>query len=265
MNNKQENQQLIQPKKIKECLSWVSIPPARHTILAGGLLLLFTIFGNFLNWRGEKIARDWYSNTEYFQIKSKKDSETKINSEEAINIYLNNFKTSTSAEKKRMIQQLETIKLNAQNHVNIILFFYTRVYTGISVASISAIIAAICLFYISRIGWDKANNYIINIFVVTTGVTIFVGTLPIVFQQEQNIEDNTKLYSNYINLQNRILTSLATQKNQKEEAIELSQIILNTEKELKELNKISIGFDSTAIPKNQDIINSLTNSGTTKN
>ncbi|MEL6461590.1 MAG: hypothetical protein AAFQ91_25725 [Cyanobacteria bacterium J06621_15] len=265
MNNKQENQQLIQRKKIKECLSWVSIPPARHTILAGGLLLLFTIFGSFLNWEGERIARDWYSGTEYFQVKSKTEPETKVNSEEAINVYLNAFKTSTSAEKKRIIQQLEIIELNAKNHVSITLYFYTRIFTEITVASVSGIIAAICLFYISRIGWDKANNYIINIFVVTTGVTVFVGSLPIVFQQEQNIQDNTKLYLNYINLKNKILTSLATQKNQKEETIELSQIILNTEKELKELNRISIGFDTTAIPKNPDIINSLTNSGTTTN
>ena len=191
MSNKQDNQQIIQPKNIKECLSWVSKAPARHSILAGGLLLFFTIFGSFLNWQGERIARDWYSGTEYFQVKSKTEPETKVNSEEAINVYLDTFETSTSAEKQRIVQQLETIKLNAKNHVNIIIYFYTRVYTEISVASISAIVAAICLFYISRIGWDKANNYIINIFVVTTGVTIFVGALPIVFQQEQNIQDNT--------------------------------------------------------------------------
>jgi len=247
---------------LKKYLYWMKSPSFKHTILTSVLLLLFTIFSKFLNWEGKAIAIDWYRNTGLFTMTNEINEVNEVvetNSDEAINIYLKSFKTSSLAEKKRIKQQLKTINLNTKNHVNIVLYFYTRIYSQITLASMSAIIAAICLFYISRVGWDKANNYVINIFVVTTGVTVFVSSLPIVYQQEKNIQENTILYINYINLKNKILTSLATQKNQKEERIELSQIILYTEKELKELNTISIGFDPTAIPKTQEIINSLTN------
>ena len=301
MNYQQENNL----KKFKKYFAFINTPFIKHGILASTLIICSIVLFMFLNSEGEKIADQWYENTKHYRSKTKEEKNKKqninvnqiydvlldnqnedesedeeqkkeksksiINSKKTRNSYIDKFE-STDAEKERIKQQLEIIELNATSHAQIIVFFYTRLFSELTLISITGIIAAICLFHISQSGWKQANNYVINVFVVTTGITLFIGALPIIFQQEKNIIENKELYINYVNLENEILTKLATKKNQNEkleepvksyknslenEQIDLTQIILETEKKLKELNKISIGFDSTGVPQNSDVIKSL--------
>jgi hypothetical protein len=223
-------------------------PAAKHCILAVGLLITALIGGLCLNVQAEKIADNWAKELKYFSKTSQKTTPSTVEA-----IYINNFSNSSYAEKKRIQEQMEIIKSRSTTHLTIMTYFYTRFYMSIALASVSAIISAISLFYISKVGWEKANNYIIPIFVTTTSIAIFVGAFPVVFQQENNIRENSELYLKYINLENQILTRLATKANAEGTNLTLKEIINNTDIKLTEYNKIAIGFDANSIPQASDV------------
>lgn len=87
----------------------------------------------------------------------------------------------------------------------------------------------------------------------TTSIAIFVGAFAVVFQQENNIRENSDLYLKYINLENQILTRLATKANTEGTNLTLKEIINNTDIKLTEYNKIAIGFDANSIPQASDV------------
>ncbi|RMF69795.1 MAG: hypothetical protein D6742_01760, partial [Cyanobacteria bacterium J069] len=57
----------------------------------------------------------------------------------------------------------------------------------------------------------------------------------------------------YVDLENQVLTALATQKNEAGEAIALPEIMISIDRKMAELNTTSIGFDTQGIPRSQDI------------
>jgi hypothetical protein len=61
----------------------------------------------------------------------------------------------------------------------------------------------------------------------------------------------------YLDLENQILTALATQKDEQGKPIELRTIMVNTDQKMAELNIESIGFDANAIPRTSDIFQQL--------
>lgn len=134
-------------------------------------------------------------------------------------------------------------------------YFYVRYYTSIAITSSAAIIAAICLIFISKDGLTNANPYVINLFLASSSMGILFGTFPAVFKQEKNVSDNKALYLRYSALEQQILTYLVTGKdpiNQPDEQ-EIKNFIYYLDKQMEKINQLAIGFDSTRIPKYQDI------------
>jgi len=225
----------------------------RHGLLSTSLLVLAIAAGNILNFQAGRVAQGWTDGLKY----AESSQVSSVNDKENLKVYLDAFTTSTLAERDRVQVQLRQIERRARAYARITIFFYTRLFAAIALASATGIISAVCLFYISKVGWDRANNYIINIFVVSSAITVFVGAFPVIFQQEANVKKNSQLYMSYLDLENQILTALATQKNAQGEPITLGSILVSSDQKMAELNIESIGFDANAIPRNAAIFEQL--------
>lgn len=113
----------------------------------------------------------------------------------------------------------------------------------------------ICLFFISKVGWERVNNSLINVFVVTSSSVIFFGDLPGTFKYKENSEASRDLYLEHISLRNEIRSYLATGGTVRNNT-ESSDVYKRTEshlfihyvdQKLASLNKIPLGFDTTGI------------------
>lgn len=239
----------------------------RHIALTSTLFFMAGLGAIFLNCLSATIANNWTHNLEYSQsltVSNQNQVPNNTKNQDNLEAYFSRFSTAQQIEKQRLREQFNIIKNRAITHLQITIDYYRWLFIAISIASISGVIAGICLFYISKEGWEKANNYVINVFIVCSGLALFTGSLPQIFQQEKNAQDNTKLYLEYINLENEVLTSLALDVNAKFSKISttettLQKLIRDTQIKLFELNAITVGFDSNSITnfENIDFLNQL--------
>lgn len=231
--------------------NWLTKPIVKHGLLIGFLLLLTWVIAVTLILQGETIAKEWSKGLRNSGDFDENDDFCQKN----IQVYLKHFQAAEN-EKQRIVEQLQEIKRRAKSHFKIMSYFYVRYYTSIAITSSAAIIAAICLIFISKEGLTDANQYVINLFLVSSSIGILFGTFPAVFKQEKNVSDNKALYLRYIALEQQILTYLATGRTQiinKGQNQEVKDFIYYLDKQMETINQLAIGFDSTRIPKYQDI------------
>lgn len=207
-----------------------------HFLISSSLLILIG-FGYFsLSWYGAKQAKEWLGPQEEFTPLGEK---------------LN----ATATEKVRLAEQLNQIELRINRYSAMMVFFYKHYYISISLTSASALVAGICLFFISKKGWQDANNALINVFIVTSSAVIFFGDLPGIFRHNENSAASRDLYLEHISLRNQVRSYLATgatvgadpEKPNEFSRPETSRLILYIDQKLAELNKIPLGFDPTGI------------------
>jgi hypothetical protein len=177
--------------------------------------------------------------------------------------YFDNLK-ATEVEKQRILEQIQKIQSRQKVNINVVKFFYIEYYISISMASVSAVIAAICLLLISKVGWEKAKNPTVNIFIVSSAIFILFSTFIFMFKQESNITDNKKLYLAYAALEDRIISYLVTKEffvnkgsSESQKITKPTQVIQSIDSELATLNNIAIGFDSTKIPNYQELYKTI--------
>lgn len=210
------------------------------------------------------------------------DAVRKWLSEEAF--YTNNLNKAPDAARKRLKEQALEVRLKAIQQFERTKYFYRQFFVAISMSAIGAVISAVTLFTISKSGWDNCKNKsLITIFVVSSGITIFFSSSIFIFQLENNIAENKKLYLGYAALEDRILSYFATEKfrlanlptsetSSKVSASVLAQGFINDSSEvisyidgeLAAINNIAIGFDVEKIPNYQDM-QKLTNEAAPEN
>jgi hypothetical protein len=218
-----------------------------HSLIAGALLLFMG--GNliWLNSFANAKANQWFG--------------------DPIRRELAPFKQDLGEElspETRLREQLAEIQYRREKHSVVMLHFYERHFVSLSMASGSALIAATCLFFISKQGWKNVNNSLINVFVVTSSIALLFNQLPQLFEHDINIEVNRKLYLQYVALENQVRSYLATQgtlgtdspEPNQFETIEINQFICNVDKELEELNQIPLQFDASQVIKVQNFMDS---------
>lgn len=66
------------------------------------------------------------------------------------------------SEQSRLIEQFEEIESLLKTHAKIMGFFYKQYYISLSMMGSCASVAVISIFFISKSGWEKVNNVIIN-------------------------------------------------------------------------------------------------------
>ena len=175
---------------------------------------------------------------------------------EAINTAIANLATKPS-EKARLIDQFEQIQDRIQKHANVMGFFYKQYYISLSMICGGSVVASICLFFISKKGWDRVNNALINIFIVSSSTVILYGNVSLVFKQEENIKDNQALYLSYFALRNEMLSYWATQQASTGDSIAPAKFIHYMDGRLQELSQIRLGFDATRITDLSDQMEQL--------
>lgn len=207
-----------------------------HFLITSGLLILIGVGYFSMNWYADTIVKEWQGPKEELPR-------------------LGEDLKPTTSDKARLAEQVNEIQLRINRYSAVMIFFYKRYYISISLTTVSALVAGICLFFISKVGWKTANNALINIFVVTSSAVIFFGDLPGVFKHDENLTANRDLYLEHISLRNEVRSYLATggtvggnPANPDAFSItEASRFIHYVDKRMAELNKIPIDFDATRI------------------
>ncbi|XHX81150.1 MAG: hypothetical protein RBJ76_14780 [Stenomitos frigidus ULC029] len=175
----------------------------------------------------------------------------------AVDTAIANLATKPS-EKARLIDQFEQIQNRIQTHANVMGFFYKQYYISLSMICGGSVIASICLFFISKSGWERVNNALINIFIVSSSTVILFGNISLVFKQEENIKDNQALYLSYFALRNEMLSYWATQQASTEDTkVPAAKFIHYMDGRLQELSQIRLGFDATGITSMGDQMKQL--------
>ncbi|MBD1921949.1 hypothetical protein H6F77_12720 [Microcoleus sp. FACHB-831] len=225
-----------------------------HGLLTGVLLLALFSSTIALNKYGEIVGYRWLKDLKHVNPAAS----PKLKVKESQFIEAKTLK-GTDAEKQRIREQLQELRVRATTHVSIMMYFYSRFFTSISIASCSSVIAGVSLFFISKGGWDSANRYVVNIFIVASGSAVYFGTMPVMYRQEQNVADNKSLYLQYVALENEALSYLATGENINNKQLELKRFIHYLDGQLAKTNQLAVGFDATQIPKYQEVYNNSQN------
>lgn len=216
-----------------------------HCLITGGTLVLILI--TFVGLR------------EFANVKANEWLKASAVSQEAL--VPEQDKTQMTPVKIRLQGQLTEIESRIERHTAVMIYFYQQYFISLSMASGLGLIAAICIFFVSRDGWQKANNALINVFMVTSSAALLYNQLPALFKQDINLIANQKLYLEYITLQNKVLSYQATggttginpdQPDEFVDDINPDLFIHEIDKKLAQLNQIPIEFDATQIIKIPD-------------
>jgi hypothetical protein len=162
---------------------------------------------------------------------------------------------ASDSEKGRLLQQVRMIRGRAYHHFAVMKYFYAQYYMAISIVMVSGVIAALALLFITKNGWDSANQYVKTVFITAAALTAYFGTFPQVFQQSQNIADNKKLYIQYVALHDEVMSYLPLQQGIDGKPKTVSEFIHYLDKQLVQLNTFAIGFDDTKVPNYKGAFN----------
>lgn len=239
-------------------------------ILLTSTLITIVIGGHFITY---SLMRSWQDDwltcdieKVPFFIEAKIDKKPKSRQQpEPIQV----ISSSLTPEKRRLNQQLQSIQELTTKNCNIMAFFYKEYFISLSISNISAILTIVCIFFLSKEGWEKSNNALINLSVTAFVVTTFYIHLTQVFQQDQNLRNSQDLYANYSALLNDFTSSLvliqptaASSGSSKSIAntskpSAYSVLIRDTDKTLNKLGYIHLGFDPHPIIEIQNRANSI--------
>ena len=207
---------------------------AGHLLITCGTVIAISLVFSWFNWFADNQEKEWFV-----------QQETK-----PLTLQTQTLK-GTPVAKVRLSEQFEEIQLRIKSHSAVMVFFYKQYYISGSMSLTLGLFAALCGFLISRDGWQKANNGLINAFLVTSTFVFFYNQLPLIFKQDSNIAGNKTLYLDYISLRNEILSYAATNKTISQDAekngqfteVEVDQFIHQLDKRMAELNQVAIDFD----------------------
>ncbi len=118
--------------------------------------------------------------------------------------------TITDYDVIRLQEQCQDIEKRIEAHKKVTIYLYKISYASIFTRNILVILGGACVFFISKEGWDKANNVWINLFIVFSLTSLFLTQDRLVFQDNANLKANRDLYVAYTILYNKLLTYSAT-------------------------------------------------------
>lgn len=235
----------------------------------GLLLIIFTLIffssAQLLGKHGGILADKFFSalQVDYRYLPTTENEEVlRFRSEEnqRLQNYINNVR-GTEFEKQRLLEQAREIQGRVKSHVLITRHFYVQYFVSVTITTVSAIIASICLFIISKSGWNHAKNSIIMLFTVSFAFTTIFSGYVLIFKYDENISENKKLYFAYSALDDRLSSYFATgtflvrSEGENKGLTAPAEVIQYIDGELATINNIAIGFDATKIPNYQDYQN----------
>ena len=204
-----------------------------HMALAGTLLLGSLLVNLWMFSFASSQERNWLNFSRV--AKTVEDSQALVTNVEA-----------TAAERARMVDQFMLVQSRTETHAQVMGLFYKLNFIALGTVGFATGLASISLFFISKAGWERVNNALINLFIVSTGLVIFHSNLIFIFKFQDNIRLNGQLYGEYTQLYNAILTYWAIQPSAAE-APSPAEFIVATDQRLTELGKITLDFDISRV------------------
>jgi hypothetical protein len=204
-----------------------------HMALAGALLLGSLVVNLWMFSFASSQERDWLNLSTV--TKTIEDSQ-----------FLATNVQATAAERARMVDQFMLVQARTETHAQVMGLFYKLNFITLGTVGFATGLASISLFFISKAGWERVNNALINLFIVSTGLVVFHSNLIFMFKFQDNIRLNGQLYGEYTQLYNTILTYWAIQPSAPE-APPPAAFILATDQRLTELGKITLDFDISRV------------------
>ncbi|PSB01557.1 hypothetical protein [Merismopedia glauca] len=89
-------------------------------------------------------------------------------------------------------------------------FFYKQYFISLAIGSGAALVSLLCIFFVSKEGWEKTNNALINVGVTSFVTTLFFLNTSQIFQHSENLKVSQDLYANYTTLNNQLRSSLSS-------------------------------------------------------
>ena len=131
-------------------------------------------------------------------------------------------------------------------------FYYSNYYVALFLGSVYGGLAAISLFLLTRVGWDKGGRCLPTFFLTTTVCGVFFFAFPAWCQMDQNATKNKALYVRYLGLLTDARTFVAINDYDRDSkstnAVTFNEFILHLDSEMKRANDIAVAFDATKGP-----------------
>ncbi|NJN71821.1 MAG: hypothetical protein HC799_02885 [Limnothrix sp. RL_2_0] len=171
--------------------------------------------------------------------------------------------TTTGDEvRARQLHRIKEIytKMVIRRHVHseVMALFYARYFATLYIISIAGLSSSLALLAISKNGWEKCSNYILNIFILSIGVVILYGNLMLSLDYQQNITNNENLALIYGSIIEEILSYLATEENKLGEALTMAEFIHYLDREIALVSDIALDFsDKKSLEEYERVQDSL--------
>jgi hypothetical protein len=116
---------------------------------------------------------------------------------------------------------------------------------ALTIASVTGLMAAAIFVLNTRVASQNASAYVKVTFVVSAGAAAYYAAFPGMFQQAANIEQNVSLHVAYANVENELLSYLATGENSMGKVQSPKAFVHVLDRRMAESNRVPIGFDAT--------------------
>lgn len=216
------------PKWLKYIIS-----PKSHELTVFGHMLLAIGFVGFLGalnvamlLYGTSLRRDWLP-----PQAMPEDVEQRLGAVQA-----------TEAEKLRMKDQLQQVLWRINVHGKVMGLFYCLNFVSLTTLCIGAGTGTISLFFISKHGWERINNAVITLFILSTGAIFIHSNLMLMMRYQDNITLNRQLFETYSDAKHSILSYWATQATSPD-GLTAAEFIQEIDTLLFEFNDIALTFD----------------------
>ena len=221
-----------------------------HVLIVGGFLAAVWILTVSLYHIATKTTSQWSSDIQSLNCTS--DGKQ----------YLQVTAQSSNDEKARLGGQFEEVKNRMNFHFHLMKDFYENFFVTLILTGVLASIAAITLLFITTDGWNSSSPYARAIFLVATASATYCAAFPNILQQQKNVDDNRKLYLQYVSLTNEMCSYAATGeaggpiKDNKKDA---KAFIHYVDSQLETLGNVAVGFDASKTPDFYDALRTSLN------
>ncbi len=157
----------------------------------------------------------------------------------------------SEGERARLLEQLTEIRSLERHHFQVMKFVYSLYHVAIELTLMSSILSAVCLFKVTRQGWQNSSPFLRNAFLSFAALTAFAGALPAAFSHQENISENKSRYLAYSALERDNLTYLAIGQHANLELKTPEDVIFYNDKTLKVLDDYSVFMDVSKLPHTQ--------------
>jgi hypothetical protein len=218
-----------------------------HIGIAAAMLLAFLIVHFGLGAYISNLQNSWLETAQASKTLESKKQEEQIQRANIVAI--------APIKKDRLLQQFVDIQNLEARYLKMTRYFGREYFVATVMKYICGLIAAVCAFFVSRDGWEKSNNSLINIFFVSSiALTYYTDSVGI-FKHQANLQTSLDLYLRCISTKNMVLSYYAYK--QDTQPIPVDQFINNLDAKIDELGQFKWGLDGNLDPSFNSQINRL--------